>query len=116
MAYPPGMLVRKDGNIQFQYRIPKDLLQHYPRPIMSENLGTSNRALAARMIHARKAELEREFQRLRSQTAQVPVPRRASSQTMKPQPSPEQCWPRRFRQMKSCDMMDLLTPTRFLQN
>lgn len=78
MAYPPGMLVRKDGNIRFQYRIPKDLLQHYPRPIMSENLGTSDRALAARMIHARKAELERGFQRLRSQTAQVPVPRRAT--------------------------------------
>jgi hypothetical protein len=58
MAYPPGMLVRKDGNIRFQYRIPKDLLQHYPRPIVSENLGTSDKALAARMIYARRAELD----------------------------------------------------------
>lgn len=78
MAYPPGTLARKNENIRFQYRIPKDLLQHYPRPIMSENLSTSDRALAARMIHARKAELEREFQRFRSQAAQAPTPHRVT--------------------------------------
>jgi len=78
MAYPPGMLVRKDGNIRFQYRIPKDLLQHYSRPIVSENLGTSDKALAARMIHARRAELEREFARLRTQPIQAVVQRRTA--------------------------------------
>ncbi len=56
MAYPAGMLVRKDGNIRFQYRIPKDLQQYYPRAVMSENLGTSDKSLAARMIHKCKAE------------------------------------------------------------
>ena len=45
---------------------------------MAANLGKSDRALAARMIHARKAELEREFQRPRSQTAHRPVPRCAT--------------------------------------
>jgi len=76
MAYPQGMLVRKDGNIRFQYRIPKDLQQHYSRPIVSENLGTTDKALAARMIHARKAELEREFARLRAEAALPTIPLR----------------------------------------
>lgn len=61
MAYPAGMLVRKDGNIRFQYRIPKDLQQHYPKSVVSENLGTSDKAVAAQLIYKRKAELEREF-------------------------------------------------------
>jgi integrase len=79
MAHPAGMLVRKDGNIRFQYRIPKDLQQYYPRAVMSENLGTSDKTLAARIIHKRKAELEHEFARHRApRAAELMLPRRAS--------------------------------------
>ena len=75
MAYPSGLLVRPDGNIRYQYRIPKDLLKYYPKALMSENLGTKDKALAAQMIYARKAELEREYARLRAQSAQALAPR-----------------------------------------
>jgi len=78
MAYPSGMLVRKDGNIRFQYRIPKDLQQYYPRPIVSENLGTRDKAAAARLIHRRRAELEQEFAQHRSPRAAITFPRKSS--------------------------------------
>jgi hypothetical protein len=76
MAYPSGLRVRPDGNIRYQYRIPKDLLQYYPKALMSENLGTKDKALAAQMIYARKAELEREYARLRAQSNQALASRR----------------------------------------
>lgn len=78
MAYPTGMLVRKDGNIRYQYRIPKDLQQFYPRAVMSENLGTSDKALAARMIYKRKAELEQEFAHHRAPRTELIFPRRVA--------------------------------------
>jgi integrase len=78
MAYPAGMVVRKDGNIRYQYRIPKDLQQYYPRAVMSENLGTSDKTLAARMIHKRKAELEHEFAHHRTPRTELVLPRRAA--------------------------------------
>jgi integrase len=77
MAYPAGLLVRPDGNIRYQYRIPNDLLKYYPKALMSENLGTKDKALAAQLIYARKAELEREYARLRAQSAQALAPRRS---------------------------------------
>lgn len=61
MAYPAGMIVPKTGSIRYQYRVPKALQQFYPRAVISENLKTTDRVLAIRMIYARKAELEVEY-------------------------------------------------------
>ena len=71
MAYPDGLRERKHGNIRYQYRIPQDLLQFFPRPVMSENLGTKDKDEAARRIYKRKAELEEQYARLRSRAPEV---------------------------------------------
>jgi hypothetical protein len=108
MAYPSGLLVRPDGNIRYQYRIPKDLLKYYPKALMSENLGTKDKALAAQMIYARKAELEREYVRLRAQSNQA-LAHVGPSQNKMLHTSPKRCWPRQHKQMRSYAMRDKST-------